>query len=222
MTQSLWLGELLAMLISAVLLMGYHGAMLRSERRAPGSTLAVWLRQRREDWVARMVAEQQGILAVQTLRNQMMLATFFASTAVLLIIGVLTLTSHSDELALLWSNLSLLGSMEPRWFRIKLLLLLLNLLAAFATFSQTLRLLSHVSFLISTKTAARGDAEIAVIARLYASSGRWQTIGLRHYYFALPLLLWLFDPLLLVLSTAALVLFLYRSQRVPQADPAGR
>lgn len=44
----------------------------------------------RTAWVERIMQNEDGILAVQTLRNSTLVATFLASTAVLLIIGVLT------------------------------------------------------------------------------------------------------------------------------------
>jgi uncharacterized membrane protein len=44
----------------------------------------------RTGWVVNIMEEKRDILAVQTLRNSTMAATFLASTAILLAVGVLT------------------------------------------------------------------------------------------------------------------------------------
>jgi uncharacterized membrane protein len=47
-------------------------------------------------------------------------------------------------------------------------------------------------------------------------AGKFYSIGMRAYYFAVPLVFWLFGPHLMILSTLALVLTLYRLDRAPK------
>jgi uncharacterized membrane protein len=42
--------------------------------------------------------------------------------------------------------------------------------------------------------------------------------GMRAYYFTVPLLFWLFGPVLLLGATALLVYFLYHLDRAPRRD----
>lgn len=68
----------------------------------------------RAAWVHSIMTSQgKDILAVQTLRNAIMGPTFLASTAVLLMLGVLTLTGQGDKLAANWHNLKVFGSSHP-------------------------------------------------------------------------------------------------------------
>src|SRR4051812_30905080 len=61
----------------------------------------------RERWVETVMASgRMDVLAVQTLRNSVMAASFMASTAILLIIGVLTL-SGAEKSGELWHALNI-------------------------------------------------------------------------------------------------------------------
>jgi uncharacterized membrane protein len=55
----------------------------------------------------------------------------------------------------------------------------------------------------------------AFVASLLIQAGRYHTRGMRCYYFAAPLLFWLFGPVLLVLSSGALVGALYYLDKSP-------
>jgi uncharacterized membrane protein len=55
----------------------------------------------------------------------------------------------------------------------------------------------------------------AFVAAMLIQAGRYHTRGMRCYYFAAPLLFWLFGPLLLLLSTCALVGALYYLDKSP-------
>src|SRR5215831_18470196 len=73
----------------------------------------------RERWVETVMASgRMDILAVQTLRNSVMAASFMASTAILLIIGVLTL-SGAERSGELWHSLSF-GMTDVRLTTLKL------------------------------------------------------------------------------------------------------
>jgi len=158
------------------------------------------------------MAESQGILAVQTLRNSIMGASFFASTAVALIVGTITLSTQYDRLNVAWQTLSPIGAIDEHLWLMKILVLLIDMLIAFVFFSQSIRLMSHVGIMISVPTATMRPA---FVADMLIQAGRYHTRGMRCYYFAAPLLFWLFGPLLLVLATCALVGTLYYLDKSP-------
>jgi uncharacterized membrane protein len=204
--------EPVAAAASVALVFGYHTFLRLRVRRDPGYTIQAVLNQGRAAWVERMMAENAGILAVQTLRNSIMGATFFASTAVALIVGTITLSMQSDKVSGAWHNLGPAVAFDERLWLLKLLLLLVDMLSAFVCFSQAIRLMSHVGVMISVPTAT---VRPAFVAALLIQAGRYHTRGMRCYYFAAPLLFWLFGPLLLVASTAALVGALYFLDKSP-------
>lgn len=65
----------------------------------------------RSAWVESIMrSPDNAILAIQTLRNTTLAATFLASTAILLIVGMLTLTNQSTGISSSWHSLSLFGA----------------------------------------------------------------------------------------------------------------
>jgi len=82
---------------STLLIIFYHLFLRRKIRMNFTYTVQTINAIARTAWVETIMREKKDILPVQTLRNSTMAATFLASTAVLLIIGVLTL-SESDKL----------------------------------------------------------------------------------------------------------------------------
>jgi uncharacterized membrane protein len=218
MTTPDW-SELLAAAASVALVFGYHTFLRLRVRRDPDYTIQAVLNQGRVAWVERMMAENAGILAVQTLRNAIMGATFFASTAVALIVGTITLSMQSDKVSGAWHSLGPVVAFDERLWLLKLLILLVDMLSAFVCFSQAIRLMSHVGVMISVPTAT---VRPAFVAALLIQAGRYHTRGMRCYYFAAPLLFWLFGPLLLVASTGALVGALYFLDKSPARHRAPR
>jgi uncharacterized membrane protein len=46
--------------------------------------------------------------------------------------------------------------------------------------------------------------------------GAYYSIGMRAFYYIVPLVFWLFDPLLMLIATVALLALLIRVDRTPQ------
>jgi uncharacterized membrane protein len=84
----------------SVLLLGAYHLFLRARLKTdPLYTIQAVNAFSRAAWVETvMTSDNKDVLAVQTLRNSIMGATFLSSTAVLLIIGVLTLSGQGQSL----------------------------------------------------------------------------------------------------------------------------
>jgi uncharacterized membrane protein len=133
-----------------------------------------------------------------------MVAIFLASNTMFLVLGTLTLTAQG-HLAETWTLLDPGGVRSAPLAQAKLLLLLLTLLVAFFCFVNALRLFSHASVRIGTKAATAEH-----VADLVAAAWSYQGLGVRCYYFAVPVLLWLFGTLWLVLSGLGAVALMHR------------
>jgi uncharacterized membrane protein len=156
---------------------------------------------------------------VQTLRNSTMSASFMASTAVLLIIGVLTLSAQGDKLSGTWHSLNFLGQFAAEMWLFKLLVMLFDLLAAFFSFAMAVRLFHHIGYLVNVPLSPSNEtAQLGHVVAQLNRAGIYYRIGMRAYYFTVPLLFWLFGPLLLLGATVLLVYFLYHLDRAPRRD----
>ena len=209
--------DALSFLLSVLLLALYHLHLKHKERLDPSYTVQAVGRMARTAWVENVMQEGKDILAVQTLRNSTMAATFLASTAVLLIIGVLTLGSQGDKLEAAWHTLNIFGAKHAELWMTKLLMLVLDLFFAFFSFSMSIRIFNHVGYMINVPRAMNHKSITPAHVAIHLNRAGWfYWIGMRAYYFAVPLLFWLFGPHLMLLASICLVYVLYRLDRAPQ------
>ncbi len=211
--------DLLSFVFSAAVLLGYQLYLNWRTRRDPASNAQDVMLVARAAWVESVMRERRDILAVQTLRNSTMAASFMASTSVLLIIGVLTLSAQGDQLSGIWHSLNFLGYFSAEMWLFKLLVMLFDLLSAFFSFSMSVRTFHHISYLINVPLVPPLDTSLIrhVVAQLNRA-GTYYRIGMRAYYFTVPLLFWLFGPLFLIGATVVLVFFLYHLDHAPRSD----
>jgi len=154
------------------------------------------------------------IMAVQTLRNFIMGASLMATTASLLMVGTLTLSGQAENIARSWHVLNFFGSHAASLWIIKVLALLLDFIIAFFSFAMSVRLINHVVFMINvSQHSVHPELSPPNVARRLIRAGHLFAIGMRAFFFAVPLVFWLFGPVFLVLATAGLVVTLYHLDR---------
>ena len=209
--------DLMGFALSALALLAYQRYLSWRTRRDPSSSALDGLMAARVAWGEVIMKERRDILAVQTLRNSTMTASFMASTAILLIIGVLTLSAQSDKLSSAWEILNVAGHISAEIWLFKLLVMLFDLLFAFFSFCLSLRLYHHIGYLINVSpeftVACSEPSHVAAELNRAAIFFRY---GIRAYFFTVPLLFWLFGPLWMMGVTAMLIFFLFHLDRAPR------
>lgn len=203
-----YLNDLLALGITIGVIGGYHLYLRALARRDAGAVLWRVATDARESWVETIMASPaDGILAVQTLRNSVTAATFLASTAVLLMVGVLTLSGQAPELKQTWHALNFFGTLRPELWLGKLLCMLLVLFFAFFSFCNAIRIFNHVGYMINARPAGSTTRFTPqLVGSELNSGGRYFSLGMRAYYYLIPLVCWLFGPLYMVVAVLLLVL----------------
>lgn len=210
--------DFLGLIVSAMLLTAYHIYLRMRSRHDPHYTVQAVNRAARSAWVEHIMSkEANAIVGVQTLRNSTMAATFLASTAVLLIMGTLTLSGQADKLADSWHLLNAVGSKHPGLWVAKLLLLVVDFFIAFFSFSMALRLFNHVGYQVALPPQARPAAITPEKVAIHLNrAGSYYSIGMRAYYFSVPLVFWLFGPHLMLMAAVILIAVLYNIDRAPK------
>lgn len=209
--------DISAYVASLSLIAVYYLYLYSRLRRDRTYTIQSVISDARAAWVENIMADKNnGVLAVQTLRNSTMAATFLASTAILLIMGVLNLMQKSsgteNVLESLQNGIVQGGDIEE----IKLLILLVAFFAAFFSFSMAVRMYNHVGYLINaTNTSKQFCPTPAYVSRLLNRSGRYYSFGMRSYYISVPLIFGLFSPYYMCIASVVLILALYRIDRTP-------
>lgn len=198
---------------SLLMLVAYHIFLWRRMRIDPLGTSLGLSQRARAMWVHAIMKDGKDILAVQTLRNWTMAATFLASTAILIGLGVFNLAVTADKQGELSQLIGHFGSNHPGLWLGKLILLGGDFLFAFFNFTLAVRYFSHTGFLINLPTDESTGLREEDVADILERGGTHYTLGMRAYYLSIPLALWLFGPLWLLAGTAMLVVTLYRLDR---------
>jgi uncharacterized membrane protein len=214
----LFSNDLLSFALSALMLIAYHVFLRYKLRGDPAYTIHGVNALVRNAWVENIMnGSNKDIMAVQTLRNAIMGPTFLASTAALLIVGTLTLTGQGDKLSDTWHVLNVFGAKHQELWQAKILLLLLDFMVAFFSFTMAIRLFIHVGFMINVPLSMHHKPISARHVAIYLNrAGAYHSLGMRAYYFAVPLVFWLFGPHLMLLASMVLVAVMFSIDRTPQ------
>lgn len=223
MNASIWLREygadLGAFTASALLVGVYYLTLWRKVRRNPTYTIHGVNELARTLWVANVMRNpSRDVMAVQTMRNFVMGASLMASTATLLIIGTLTLSGQAETISRSWHVLNIGGTHATELWIVKVMCLLADFIVAFFAFAMAVRLANHVVFMINVpESDAHHNLAPQAVARRLNRAGNLFAIGMRAFFFAVPLVFWLFGPMFLVFATGGLVIAL---RQLDRSEPA--
>jgi uncharacterized membrane protein len=212
--------DVFAFAASTLLIAGFYVFLWTRARRDPHYTIHGVNATARTLWVYDVMAHRnKDVMAVQSLRNFVMAASFMASTSVLLILGTLTLSGQAESLSQTWHAVNIGGSAAPQAWIVKVMCLLTTFIVAFFAFTMTIRLLNHVLFMINVPDAeTHTGLSPRHVAHRLARAGRYYSVGTRAFFVAIPLVFWLFGPLYLLLATIGLVITLHQVERTPRVE----
>lgn len=162
----------------------------------------------RANWVKAVMNRRDGILAVQTMRNWIMSASFLASTAVLLSLGLLSIGHQLPEKIELIRGLKVIEVSTDMHWQAKWLILAGDLFFAFFNFTLTIRQYNHASFLITVTPEENDSANSELVIRTINRGALHNMLGMRAYYFTVPLVMWLFGPQSLLIGCLFLIVAL--------------
>jgi uncharacterized membrane protein len=202
-------------LSSAVLLLMviYHAALYRQVRRRPLTTAMGVTNHARRAWVSSVMAQNRDLLAVQTLRNWVMASTFLASTAVIISLGLLAAAFRPDITGDVSHSLNVFGHTSATLWAFKLLALSVLFFYAFFNFTLSVRYYNHAGLMINVPQELEPSATVATVTAILNHGALHYTLGMRGFYLAIPMGLWLFGPLWMLGGALVLVAVLYRLDR---------
>lgn len=206
--------ETILLSLSLAVLLGYHLWLAFELRHRPQRTVIGYSAVKRREWVQSVMADRRDILAVQTLRNWSMAASFLATTTILIATGTLHFLTTIPQQPELLHNLNLLGSTSPTMITVKLFSIVAALLVAFLNFAVAIRYYNHVSIDINVPQMEHGDDNLITVQKILDRGSLHYTVGMRCFYLAMPLALWLFGPLWLLLGSIFLCTALYPMDRL--------
>jgi uncharacterized membrane protein len=151
---------------------------------------------------------KNGVLVVQTIRNNIMASTLLATTAITLssLIGVFVSSKSESSSA---SSELVYGNKTSFISSIKYFSILLCFLLAFLFNVQSIRYYAHVSFLATVPTWKDNKESIEYVARNLNRGSFFWSLGLRAFYVSFPLFLWIFGPIPMFICCCMMSCILY-------------
>eukprot|EP01018_Ginkgo_biloba_P025988 Gb_09346 [translate_table: standard] len=197
-----------------LVLSAYHAWLLYRVINFPSTTVLGINAINRRIWVETMMADsvKNGVLAVQTMRNNIMASTVLASTAITLcsLIGLLVSNTGSGYKGSAASQAAVFGDRSPLGSSVKYSTILVCFFIAFMCSVQSIRYYSHVNILINVPTGKHFPGHsVKYVTRAINRGGHFWSLGLRAFYFSFPLFLWTVGPIPMFFCCCILVLLLY-------------
>ncbi|XP_008781727.2 uncharacterized protein LOC103701456 [Phoenix dactylifera] len=195
-------------LLSVIL---YHIWLWRRIRSQPQRTIIGINSASRRLWVFAMMKDndKKNILAVQTIRNAIMGSTLMATTSILLCSGLAAMISSTYSIKKPLND-SVYGAHGEFVVALKYVTLLLIFLFAFLFYSLSIRFIGQVNFLINVPQ--EDDNSLVTpeyVAHLLEKGFALNIVGNRIFYAGLPIVLWIFGPVLVLICSVSIVPILY-------------
>ncbi|KAL5081160.1 hypothetical protein RYX36_009581 [Vicia faba] len=189
---------------------GYHVWLWHKTRSEPFSTSIGINAHARRFWVPTMLKdiEKKNILVAQSLRNLIMGSTLMATTSILLSAGLAAIISSTYTIKKPLDDV-IYGAHGEFMVALKYVTLLTIFLFSFFCHSLSIRFLNQLSLLICTPQDVMSLVTPDYLVEILDRGTTLNTIGNRIFYSALPLLLWIFGPVLVFLCSLAMLIVFY-------------
>jgi len=183
------------------------------------SILATTNRIRRE-WMLQATYREVRVVDGVVIQNLSTSPSFFASTTILIIGGLLAVLSTSDKATELAREIPFVARTSSLVFDLKVVLMLVIFIYAFFRFTWSMRQYTFGALLVASAPEAEQFACQGLSREAFADrAGRIVGMaaeafndGLRAYYLAFAAVGWFFSPLIFLLVTGIVIYILYQRE----------
>ena len=172
----------------------------------------------REQWANTILERDNRIVDSQVINGLVRKETFFASTTLLILASTVALLGMDDQVNQLFDEIPFAQSTPLALWELKVGVLAVIFVYAFFKFTWSIRQHSYCAILLASipmpnKAAEQdGTKQAQRLAKLSNLAARHFNDGMRAYYFALAELSWFFNAWVFLLTTAWVILVLYRRE----------
>ena len=207
--------DLAAVLLFALCWFGY--AWFAARRSNARHSLLNVMNPLRERWLEQALTRENRIVDSSLTANLLHSATFFSSTTILVLGGLLALFGSVEKSADILQNLPFAQRSSQQLLEAKVVLLILLFVYALVKFTWSVRQFNFVTILIGSLSPKDKISELDRVAARSASgilklAGENFGQGMRAYYFAVAALMWFVQPLFFIATTLVVTLMLYRME----------
>ncbi|CAN7427353.1 DUF599 domain-containing protein [Rhizobacter sp. LjRoot28] len=174
----------------------------------------------RLQWMLQTTYREVRVLDGAVVQSLSTSPSFFASTTVLIIGGLLAVLGTSDKASELVREIPFAASASVLIFDMKVILLLVVFVYAFFRFTWSMRQYTFGALLVASapeasQFAAQGlsrEAFANKAGRVVGMAAETFNDGLRAYYMSFAAVGWFFSPLMFMLSTAGVIYILFQRE----------
>lgn len=189
----------------------------RSNASSP--SLASEMHRYRCQWMDKILTREMRVADIAAIANLEKSVSFFASTTMLILAGLITILGSTEKAIDLVSALPFAQMTHRAEWELKIIMLILLFAYAFFKFTWSLRQYGFVTIMIGSApipTDQCGDDDREAFAGRMASLASMAAnnfnIGLRTYYFSISMLTWFIHPVLFMFSASLVVFILFRRE----------
>ncbi len=175
----------------------------------------------RRAWMLQATYREVRVVDGVVIQNLSTSPSFFASTTILIIGGLLAVLGTTDKASGLVREIPFAALTSALVFDLKIVLLLVVFVHAFFRFTWSMRQYTFGALLVASApeasvfeaqglSARDGFADRA--GRVVGMAAETFNDGLRAYYLAFAALAWFFSPLVFMLATAGVITILYQRE----------
>ncbi|HEX5311735.1 DUF599 domain-containing protein [Aquabacterium sp.] len=205
----------------ALFIFGWMGyAAFARQRAKVERTLLSSTNYFRRKWMEQVTYRDQRIVDAAITQNLASSPSFWASTTILVLGGLLAVLGTNERASELVKDLPFAARTSMLVFDIKIIVLLAVYVYAFFRFTWSMRVYSFGAILVGSapnvEVFDRGDADrkefAARAGKLMGMAAESFADGLRAYYMSFAVIGWFVSPILFALGTLAVLWILYRRE----------
>ena len=179
-------------------------------------------------WMQRMLARDMRMMDGQVIASLQNGTAFFASTSLIALGGALTLFRSSEDMLTVAAALPFGVPVSHVQWEMKVVGLMIIFIYAFFKFAWSYRLYNYVAIMVGAappaaeKDSPEAQAFARCTAEVITDAGRHFNRGQRAFFFALGYLGWFIGPIPLIVTTAGILVVIWRRQFASQSRAALR
>lgn len=185
-------------------------------KSATTASLVAAMRLYRREWFKRVLQHENRIADVAALSSLLTGATFFASTAILVLGGLVAMLGASDRVVDVIAELPFARQESELFSRVQIILMIGVFVYTFFKFTWAIRQYHFCTILIGaapfTKELQEHDDYVETMTQVASHAAEDFNQGLRAFYFAFAAIAWFFHPWLSVASSALVVYILHQRE----------
>lgn len=171
-------------------------------------------------WMLRVTGREVRVVDGVVIQSLSTSPSFFASTTILIIGGLLAVLGATDKAAELVKEIPFAARTSVLVFDLKVLLLLGIFVYAFFRFTWSMRQYTFGALMVASapepREFERGEASREEFSqragRIVGMAAETFNDGLRAYYMAFAVIAWFFSPLWFAIATAGVIYILYQRE----------